>query len=42
MIAFVDAYRERFGVKPICRVLEIALSTYYSAKARGPSERVQP
>ena len=39
MIAFVEARRERFGVEPICRVLEIAPSTYYSAKARGPSVR---
>jgi len=39
MIAFVEAHRERFGVEPICRVLEIAPSTYYSAKVRGPSVR---
>ena len=35
----IDAYRERFGVEPICRVLGIATSTYYAAKARPPSAR---
>ncbi|GIU88506.1 MAG: hypothetical protein KatS3mg009_3021 [Acidimicrobiia bacterium] len=24
MIAYIDAYRERFGVEPICRVLRFA------------------
>ena len=44
-MAFVDAHRERdsgglrWGVEPICSVLEIAPSTYYSAKARPPSAR---
>ncbi len=39
MIAYVDANRERFGVEPICQVLEIAPSTYYSAKSRPPCRR---
>ena len=39
MIAYVDANRERFGVEPICQVLEIAPSTYYSAKKRPPCRR---
>ena len=39
MIAFLDAHRERFGVEPICQVLEIAPSTYYSAKQRPPCRR---
>ena len=39
MIAYVDAHRERFGVEPICEVLEIAPSTYYSAKSRPPCRR---
>ena len=39
MIAYMDAHRERFGVEPICEVLEIAPSTYYSAKSRPPCRR---
>ncbi len=39
MIAYVDTYRDRFGVEPICEVLEIAPSTYYSAKSRPPCRR---
>lgn len=34
MVAFIDAHREAYGVEPICRVLPIAPSTYYDAKAR--------
>jgi len=34
MVAFIDAYRERYGVEPICSVLPIAPSTYYACKAR--------
>ena len=30
MISFIDDHREAFGVEPICRVLPIALSTYYA------------
>lgn len=36
---FVDAYRDRFGVEPICRVVQLAPSTYWSAKRRAPSPR---
>jgi putative transposase len=36
---FIDAYRDRFGVEPICRVLQFAPSTYWSAKRRPPSAR---
>jgi putative transposase len=44
VIAFIDAYKERFGVEPICAVLReqgcgIAPSTYYAAKGRPPSAR---
>jgi len=39
MIAYIDSDRERFGVEPICRALQFALSTYWSAKRRAPSER---
>jgi putative transposase len=31
---FIDAYRDEFGVEPICRVLQFAPSTYWSAKRR--------
>ena len=39
MSAFIDSHRERFGVEPICRVLQFAPSTYYAHKARGFSAR---
>ena len=41
MVAFVDDHREEFGVEPICRVLQIAPSTYYDVKARSPSARAR-
>ena len=34
MICFVDAYRAKHGVEPICRVIEIAPSTYHAHVAR--------
>lgn len=45
-MAFIDRYRDRFGVEPICRVLRernvgIAPSTYYANKSRPPSARAQ-
>lgn len=39
MIAYFDAHRERFGVEPICRALQIAPRTYWAAKQRQPSAR---
>jgi putative transposase len=44
IVAYLDEHRDRFGVKPICRVLsdagtQIAPSTYYAAKTRSPSAR---
>ncbi|WP_292978896.1 IS3 family transposase, partial [Paracoccus sp. UBA5162] len=33
VIAFIDDHRDVFGVGPICRVLEIAPSTFYAFKA---------
>ena len=44
MIAYIDAYRARFGVEPICRTLtaagwRIAPSTYYANKTRPASAR---
>ena len=37
MIRFINAHRDRFGVEPICRVLQFAPSTYYAARRRPPS-----
>jgi putative transposase len=39
MTRFIDTHRDRFGVEPICRVLQVAPSTYYAAKTRQPSAR---
>jgi len=39
MTRFVDAHRGDFGVEPICRVLQVAPSTYYAARSRPPSAR---
>jgi putative transposase len=41
MSAVIDAYRDEFGVEPICRALEVAPSTYYEVKRRqrDPSAR---
>jgi len=38
-VAFIDGHRDRFGVEPICTVLQVAPSVYYAAKARVPSRR---
>jgi len=40
MTAFIDEYRDVYGVGPICRTLPIAPSTYYAAKAitRSPDK----
>ncbi len=40
IVDYIDANREEFGVEPICKVLQVAPSTYYSAKSRPPSARV--
>ena len=41
MVAFIDKYRECYGVEPICKELPIAPSTYYRCKAleRQPENR---
>jgi putative transposase len=36
---FIEAHRERFGVEPICRELQVAPSTYYAARQRPLSAR---
>jgi putative transposase len=39
VIRYIDAHREAFGVEPICETLQVAPSTYYSAKSRPPCRR---
>jgi putative transposase len=39
MTRFIGAHRDQFGVEPICKVLKIAPSSSYAAKARPPSAR---
>jgi putative transposase len=45
VIRFIDTHRERrsaglvWGIEPICRVLQIAPSTYHAAKRQPPSDR---
>ena len=39
MSAFIDAHRERLGVEPICRELEVSASAYRARKTRPPSQR---
>ena len=39
MVSFIDANRAELGVAPVCKVLQIAPSTYYTAKARPESAR---
>jgi putative transposase len=39
MIAYIDEFKHRYGVEPICRVLPIAPSTYYQASRRPLSAR---
>ncbi len=36
---FVNTFRDRWGVEPICQTLEVAPSTYYAALKRPPSAR---
>jgi putative transposase len=39
MTRYIDQHRDRFGVEPICRAMQIAPSSYYAAKRRQPSAR---
>lgn len=39
MTRYIEAHRSRFGVEPICRVLQVAPSTYYAARGRPSSAR---
>jgi putative transposase len=39
IVDYIDGHRDEFGVEPICKVLQVAPSTYYSAKNRAASAR---
>lgn len=39
MSAFIDEYRDRFGVEPICRVLGVSASAYYHRRSGARSRR---
>ncbi len=42
MTSFVDAYRDEYGVEPICRVIEIAPSTYHERARRRAKPETAP
>ena len=42
MISFVDAYKVDHGVEPICRVLQIAPSTYHEHVRRRAKPETAP
>ena len=37
MIAYIEEFKHRYGVEPICRVLPIAPSTYYLLHSQPPT-----
>ena len=39
IVEFVDVNRAEFGVEPVCAAMQVAPSTYWSAKRRPPSAR---
>ena len=39
MTRFIETHRERFGVEPICRELQVAPFTYYAARQCPRSAR---
>ena len=39
MTRYVNERRDAFGVEPVCRVLEVPVSTYYARRSRKPSRR---
>ena len=41
-MTFIDAHRARFGVEPICRMLELAPSTYYARRTGRPPRAPSP
>jgi putative transposase len=42
MVSFIDDHRDVYGVEPICEVLPIAPSTYYSHRARRRDPALMP
>jgi putative transposase len=38
-VEFIDANRSVYGVEPICAVLQVSPSSYYSKKSRPLSNR---
>jgi hypothetical protein len=42
MVTFINDHREEYGVEPICKVLPIAPSTYYSHKAQEADPALRP
>ncbi len=34
LVEFIDAHRDRFGIEPVCAVLDFPVSSYYYAKKR--------
>lgn len=40
-MSFITTHKARWGVEPICRVLQVAPSSYYAAISRPPSARRQ-
>jgi transposase InsO family protein len=42
MVEFIDTRRERYGVEPICKLLQIAPSWYYEQKARQAEPKRLP
>jgi transposase InsO family protein len=39
MTRYIDAFRARFGVEPICRTLQVAPSSYYACRSQPRSAR---
>ena len=39
MTRYVEERRGSFGVEPVCRVLQVPVSTYYARRSREPSRR---
>ena len=39
MTQYIRTHRERWGVEPICRVLQFAPATYYATKSRPLCDR---
>ena len=38
-MSFISAHKQQWGVEPICRVLQVAPSSYYAAANRPTSAR---